>query len=205
MTKLTKYFKQLELGPMGNFVYFVGDPISKNAMVIDPGWEADEILHTLQEAGLTLHSILLTHAHPDHANEVEELLGETQAQLFMHGLETPRNGNWKSKATLISHEQILSVGALKIKVLHTPGHTPGSVCFLIEEALFTGDTLFIDSCGRTDLPGGNPQDLKKSFSDVLFPLEDDLMVYPGHNYGGIPFVRLGDQKRTNPFLQKNWA
>ncbi len=185
---------------MANFVYLVGDPRTREAAVVDPAWDVGKILHQAEADGYRIRHVLLTHGHPDHINGAEELLNLTNARLYMHKDETPWIKGWKSTVVPTENGSVIRVGDLEITVLHTPGHTPGSQCFRVGNRLLSGDTLFVDSCGRTDLPGGDPRKMFESLRE-LAKLEDAVLLYPGHNYAAEPFSTMGDQKKRNPFLQ----
>jgi hydroxyacylglutathione hydrolase len=207
--------KQTELGPMMNFIYLIGCAETREAAVIDPAWDVPAILRLAQESDLRISRILITHGHPDHINGLEELLEATDARVYMHADEinytrevaarfrlatdfmNRRSGNFQP----ISDGEEVLVGRLPVQFLHTPGHTPGSQCFLVEKNLVSGDTLFINACGRVDLPGGDPEKMWWSLNRKLAALDDDTVLYPGHNYADRPASTLGDEKRTNPYLQ----
>lgn len=188
--------KQLELGPMANFIYLAGDPTTKAATVIDAGWGADDIIAEAKKAGLTITHILLTHTHFDHSTAAKALAKKTGAKIYTHRLEC---GD-EEGIIPFADGNMINVGNLVIKCLHTPGHTPGSSCFLTDNVIFTGDTLFVDGIGRTDLDGSDPEEMFKSLN-ILSELPDRTIVYPGHNYGGEPVSTIGEQKRRNPYLK----
>lgn len=194
------HVRQLELGPMQNFVYLIGDPDSKDAAVIDPGWEVPRILDMAKKDGYRITRVFLTHHHFDHAAGVEELLQHVPARVYAHRDDVPYLSVPREQLTPVQDGDVICVGALPVTVLHTPGHTPGSQSLLAVGRLFTGDTLFIGSCGRCDLPGGDAQALYRSLSGKLRPLDDATVVMPGHNYGEMPSAPLGEEKRRNPFL-----
>lgn len=193
-------FKQMELGPMSNWVYLFGDPESGQAAVVDPAWDVEKILATATEHSLSIEHILLTHCHPDHVNGVVELVGKTNAKVHVHEAEV----DWLEGSSLpiepsVDGTQIM-VGNETVSFLHTPGHSPGSQCFVVGDRLISGDTLFINACGRTDLPGGSVEVLFHSLAK-LKGLEGHLQLYPGHDYDGQSEATLGDQKQDNPFLR----
>ena len=196
------YVRQLELGPIANFVYLIGDPETRQAMVVDPGWDPDRILRTAAEDGYEITRIMLTHTHPDHIQAVPAMLERTRAKVHVHKKEAGSPGLPKSEVVALSGGDIVKVGNLEVKILHTPGHTPGSQSFLVRDTVVAGDTLFVGSCGRVDLPGSDPEEMWKSLSK-LKTLGDDILLYPGHNYGPTPTSRMGDEKKTNPFLVVN--
>ncbi len=195
------YLKQVELGPMANYVYFVGDPHTREVAVVDPAWDVDRIVELAQENDLTITTILITHSHFDHINGVEALLNRTKAKVYINKAEAEfMKAVWPDLVKVDSGD-ITCVGALEITFLHTPGHTPGSQCFLVENRLISGDTLFIGACGRCDLPGSNPEDMYNSLTQKLAKLDDRTIVFPGHNYAARPYSTIGDEKRFNPYLQ----
>lgn len=194
------YVRQLELGPMQNFVYLVGDPGSKEAAVIDPGWDVPAILKRAAQDGYRISRIFLTHHHFDHVNGVEELLRHAPAQVYAHRDDVPYLTVPAAQLTPVQDGEVVAIGALPVTMLHTPGHTPGSQCLLAIGHIFTGDTLFVGSCGRVDQPGGDAKAMYRSLSQKLRPLDDAVRVMPGHNYAEEPTAALGEEKRTNPFL-----
>jgi hydroxyacylglutathione hydrolase len=195
------YLRQVELGPMANYVYFVGDPTTREVAVVDPAWEVDRILVLARENDLTISSILITHSHFDHINGVEELLHHTHARVFIHKAEAEFMGAvWPDMVRVESGDRT-RLGNVDITFLHTPGHTPGSQCFLVDNCLISGDTLFIGACGRCDLPGSSPEDMYVSLTQKLAKLDDRTIVLPGHNYAAKPSSTIGEEKRSNPYLQ----
>jgi glyoxylase-like metal-dependent hydrolase (beta-lactamase superfamily II) len=207
------YVKQLELGPMQNFVYLVGDPVSRECVVVDPAWDIDAIVDTAQGDDLRIIGALVTHTHQDHVGGslaswgmpgripgVEELLAKVPAKVYVHKAEREFLPGLGSDLVKVDNHDTLSVGRLTLTFLHTPGHTPGSQCFLVDGRLVSGDTLFINSCGRTDLPGSDPSEMYYSLTRRLGALPDDTVLLPGHNYGGASST-LGAQKRENPFMR----
>lgn len=202
MTQRPLYLKQLEVGLMQNFVYLIGDPATHEALIVDPGWEVDRILTRLAQDDYKPSKLFLTHAHFDHINGVEEVLERFDMPVYAQQEELEHlPPGWRGKVTGVRGGDELLIGAIPSTVLRTPGHTPGSQCLLVDGRLVTGDTLFIGSCGRTDLPGGSPRQLHESLTKVLGRLSDDTLVYPGHNYAEHPTSTIGDEKRTNPFMR----
>jgi glyoxylase-like metal-dependent hydrolase (beta-lactamase superfamily II) len=208
------YFKQLELGPMQNYVYLVGDPTTREAAVVDAAWDIDTVLQTAEADGYRITHDLVTHFHPDHLGGAfmghsvigaAELVGRVPAKVVVHKAELPFvhriTGLSDSDVTAVEGGDDVMIGNLKVKLLHTPGHTPGSQCFLVGNAVVSGDTLFIGSCGRVDLPGSSPEDMYRSLHDVLAALPDETVLFPGHNYADRPTSTIGDEKRTNMMLR----
>jgi hydroxyacylglutathione hydrolase len=206
------YLKQLELGPMQNFVYLIGDPVTRDCVVVDPAWEIDTIVDTAGADGFTIRGALVTHTHQDHVGGsleswgmpgripgVEELLTRVPAKVYVHKTEREFLRGLGTELQAVDNHDTLQVGRLTVRFLHTPGHTPGSQCFLVDGRLVSGDTLFIGSCGRTDLPGSNPTEMYYSLTQRLGALPDETVLLPGHNYGGAS-SSIGREKRQNPFL-----
>jgi|SRR3989338_13977 len=194
-------FHQIPIGPMQNFVYIVGDESIKEAAVVDCGWEIDKIIEIAEKDTLKITKIILTHYHYDHAQKVNELADRTKAEIYFHEdesqfLKTAINNEKSSK---LKNNDIINVEKTKIKVIHTPGHTPGSICLLAEDKLITGDTLFVSAIGRTDLPGGDAIKLFESLQK-LKKLDDNIKIYPGHDYGETKFSTIGNEKKTNPYF-----
>jgi hydroxyacylglutathione hydrolase len=195
------YLKQVELGPMANYVYFVGDPHSREVAVVDPAWEVDRIVDMAQQQDLTITKILVTHSHFDHINGVEALLNQTKAKVYINKVEAEFMKAVWSELVKVDSGDTTRVGDVDLTFLHTPGHTPGSQCFLVRNHLISGDTLFIGACGRCDLPGSSPEDMYDSLTRRLATLDDRTLVFPGHNYAARPYSTIGDEKRFNPYLQ----
>jgi len=205
----TIYLKQMELGPMQNFIYLVGDPATRQCVVVDPAWEIETIVQTAAADDMTIIGALITHTHQDHVGGhlfglnipgVEELLEKVKAKVYVHKAEREFLKGFGSDLVKVDNNDTLQVGRLGLTFLHTPGHTPGSQCFLVDGRLISGDTLFIGSCGRTDLPGSDPSEMYYSLTQRLYKLPDETVLFPGHNYGGASST-LGDEKRGNPFMR----
>jgi hydroxyacylglutathione hydrolase len=211
--------RQMELGPMMNYVYLLGCAETGEAAVVDPAWDVPAVMQTALDAGLNIRQVLLTHGHPDHMNGLEELLEATDAAVYVHrqemeymrlaaihfGISVDFMGRRAANFHTTSDGSPVSIGRLEARCLHTPGHTPGSQCFLVEGCLFSGDTLFIDSCGRTDLPGSDPEKMWYSLNRTLKALPDDVILYPGHNYAERPTSTMREEKRHNPCMQYDSA
>jgi hydroxyacylglutathione hydrolase len=186
---------------MANYVYFVGDPESREVAVVDPAWDVDRIVEMAEHNDLTITKILITHSHFDHINGVEALLNRTKAKVYMNKVEAEFMKAVWSELVKVDSGDTTQVGNVAITFLHTPGHTPGSQCFMVQNHLISGDTLFIGACGRCDLPGSNPEDMYYSLTQKLAKLDDRTIVFPGHNYAARPYSTIGDEKRFNPYLQ----
>jgi hydroxyacylglutathione hydrolase len=213
------YFSQLPVGEMANLAYLVGSRSTREALVVDPAWNVDALLDQAERDDMRVVGALVTHYHPDHVGGalfgmriqgVDRLLERTPVPLHVneHEAEGVAKVTGVPRRELIAHAggDQLELGGVRVRLLHTPGHTPGSQCFLIEEAgrpgyLVSGDTLFLGSCGRVDLPGSNPEDMYRSLTGTLKKLPDETLLFPGHLYATQPHSTLGEQKRTNPFLR----
>ena len=206
------YLKQMELGPMQNFVYLVGDRQVGECVVIDAAWEIDTIVRTAEADGMRITGALVTHSHQDHVGGslaewgmpgripgIEELLAVAPARVYVQQAEREFLKGLGSDLMKVDGGSQLPVGRLTVTFIHTPGHTPGSQCFLVDGRLISGDTLFIGACGRTDLPGGDPAQLYESLKR-LGKLPNDTVLFPGHNYGG-PSSTIGAEKHQNQFMR----
>jgi glyoxylase-like metal-dependent hydrolase (beta-lactamase superfamily II) len=181
---------------------------------VDAAWDIDTIVETAEADGYRITRDLVTHFHPDHLGGAfmghtvigaAELVGRVPAKVVIHKAELPFvhriTGLSDSDLLAVEGGDDLQIGNLTVKLIHTPGHTPGSQCFLVGNALVSGDTLFIGSCGRVDLPGSNPEDMYRSLHDVLGRLPDDTALFPGHNYADRNSSTLGEEKRTNMMMR----
>ncbi|HJQ69336.1 MAG TPA: MBL fold metallo-hydrolase [Blastocatellia bacterium] len=207
---------------MANFVYLIGDDASRECMVVDPAWDIPGIVDFVEREEMRLTGALVTHYHPDHVGG--EIFGHSIAGLSelmalrpvkVHVNEAEAEGvkvvTGLSDSDLERHEAggEVVIGGVKVSCIHTPGHTPGSQCFLVDSYLVSGDTLFIGGCGRVDLPGGDPEKMYYSLTRVLAKLPDQTVLYPGHNYASKPRSTIGDEKRENFYLRitslSDWA
>ena len=223
------YFRQLLSGSdfarddpvarqMVNFVYAIGDRMTGEALLVDPAYRVGELFDTLEADGMRCAGVLATHYHFDHVGgsamgvDVEgiaALLERVPVPVHVQRAELP----WVVRATgvgegdLIPHESgdVVMAGKVAVELVHTPGHTPGSQCFLVGGKLVSGDTLFLQGCGRTDLPGGDPAALYESLTQRLAKVPDDTLVYPGHRYSEEPFAPMGETRRTNVVLRPRSA
>lgn len=201
----------LVVGPLGVNCYIVGDPKTRDASVIDPGGNARDILDTLRRERLNLVAIVATHAHFDHLLALDEVRAATHAPFCLHADEVPMLASANIGARmfglafrtpppadrLLHAGDTVRVGELALRVLHTPGHSPGGMCLLHDKHVFVGDTLFQGGIGRTDLPGGDYGTLLRSIRDKLLTLPDDTLVYPGHGDA----TTIGAERQLNPFLR----
>jgi hydroxyacylglutathione hydrolase len=192
--------RQLLIGQMANLVYIVGSRSAGDAAVIDPGWDAQRIIDAAAGDGLTITKVLLTHSHFDHVNATSALVQRTGARVYANENELSLLRRADFEATGVLDGAEIYVGAHKLTCLHTPGHTPGSQCILVDGYLFTGDTLFVKAIGRSDLPGSSPTKLFESLSR-LRSLPAETVVLPGHHYGDRPASTIGEECQTNVYLR----
>ena len=204
--------EQIEIGPMQNFTYIVGSKSTREVAIIDPAWDIDALLNRIDEAGYTLTAALATHYHPGHVGGsfgrknvpgLAELMAERPVKVYGHKLEIEgiKKVTELSDSDLKSVESgdTLALGDVEVEFLHTPGHTPGSQCFRIKNTLVSGDTLFVQGCGRVDLPGSDSEDMFRSL-DKLKSLPDDTLLLPGHNYSHVSNATMGEAKKINTHL-----
>ena len=194
------YLKQMELGPMENFVYLVGDKNSREVLVVDPAWQVDTILKAARAEDLTIKGVLVSHFHFDHTNGIEELLESVDCPVYVNKKDASSMEYSHGNIKHVDDGHRVKVGEIEITLIHTPGHTPGSQCFHVQDRLISGDTLFIGACGRCDLPGGNAKEMYDTLTQRLMKFDDSTILCPGHNYAEKPTATMGEQKKTNPYL-----
>lgn len=234
MTASTLYFRQILAGrdvarddgiarQMVNFVYAIGDRTTGEAVLVDPAYAVDELVELVANDGLRVTGALVTHYHPDHVGGdlggwriegIAQLLARDDVGAFVHVHQDEAFGVKRvtgcSDSDLVLHTSgdVVEVGSVPITLLHTPGHTPGSQCFLVDGRLVAGDTLFLDGCGRTDLPGGDPEALYDSLTQRLATVADGTVLYPGHLYSPEPSAPLGEVRSRNyvfrPKTREQW-
>ena len=205
--------KQLTVGRMTVFCYLIGCEETKRALVIDPAGNEEYVVEEAEKAGLTIDYIFNSHGHPDHTCGNARMKKLTGAPIVMHAADDEMfhsveglrmaamwGFNPSPKADIkLSREKTFEVGALSLELIHTPGHTPGCLCLLGQGNLFTGDTLFVGSGGRTDLPGASLKDMLESIKKLM-ALPEDTVVWPGHDYGETPTSTIGREKKTNVYV-----
>jgi glyoxylase-like metal-dependent hydrolase (beta-lactamase superfamily II) len=179
-----------------NFSYIIADSATKDAAVVDPSFNSEAIIKIVQDQDFHVKYVLNTHSHMDHTAENEDFRSRFGAKVVAHRLSDIR------KDISLTDGSIITLGAIAIRVIHTPGHTPDGICLLVDNKLLTGDTLFVGECGRTDLLGGSPEDMYHSLFNKLMKLDDNVEVYPGHDYGKSPHSTIGTERRTNYVLEK---
>ncbi len=189
-------FSQIEVGNLRNFSYIIGDDETLIGVIIDPGFDIEKLINSVLKMKLKIKYIINTHEHSDHISGNTDFVIKTGAKIVAH------KNSKIYKDISVEDEDIIKIGKINIKIIHTPGHSPESICLLVDNKLITGDTLFVGESGRIDLPGGSAEDLYHSFFDKIMKLEDDIEVYPGHNYGNKPFSSIGFEKKTNYVLKK---
>ena len=218
------YFRQLLAGrdfavddriarQMVNFVYAIGDRESGEAVLVDPAYRPDELVELLEADGMHLTGVLATHYHPDHIGGdlmghpiagIVELLEHVNVPIHVQRdeVEWVRRRTGVDRHALVAHESgdRVSVGDIDITLIHTPGHTPGSQCFLVDGRLVSGDTLFLEGCGRTDLPGSDPHEMYLSLTQRLAQISDDTVLFPGHLYSAEPSAPMGEVRSFNYVL-----
>jgi hydroxyacylglutathione hydrolase len=187
---------QIPVGQMANFTYIVADDDSGDAAIIDPSWDLDDVFHALKKNGWEARYVINTHTHFDHVLGNDEVAEVTGAKIIQY------ENSKLHKDIAVKDGDTIEVGSIKLKVMHTPGHSKDSMCLILDDQLiFTGDTLFVGNCGRTDLPGSDPAEMYNSLFDRLLGLDEKLVIYPGHNYGSTLTSTIGNEKKTNYVLQ----
>ncbi|MEK6907830.1 MAG: MBL fold metallo-hydrolase [Thermoproteota archaeon] len=187
---------QIQVGNMQNFTYVVEDEDTNEGIIIDPSWDLDQIEQIIKRNNLKIKYIINTHHHFDHTLGNEGMIKSTNAKIIQHEKSELKHD------VAVKDGNIIEFGNSKLTVLHTPGHSKDSMCLIGDGKLFSGDTLFVGNCGRIDLPGGSAKELYHSLFDILYSLNDDLTLYPGHNYGHSLTSTIGQEKITNLVMQK---
>jgi glyoxylase-like metal-dependent hydrolase (beta-lactamase superfamily II) len=206
--------KQLKVGFMDVFCYILGCEDTQQGLLIDPAGDEERVLKTARTLGLDIKSIVNTHGHPDHSCGNRKIKEKTGAKLYLHadddrlfnssegGAMAMQMGFTPSPPAdvLVKDGDRIPFGQYELTVLHTPGHSPGGICLHVENNLFTGDTLFVEAVGRTDLPGGSLETLLKSIREKILSLPDDTIIWPGHDYGRSPSSTVASEKKHNPYI-----
>jgi glyoxylase-like metal-dependent hydrolase (beta-lactamase superfamily II) len=191
--------KQIKVG-FDNFSYIIFCKRTNKAAIVDPGYDPSKLLGFISSNNLKLEYIIATHYHGDHTSGIQKIKNSISSSKIVASELDGQKLDIKADIKVADHSR-LKLGDINLDFILTPGHTLGSICIIVDnEALLTGDTLFIGDCGRTDLPGGNLAQMFKSLQEKIMQLPDHLIVYPGHDYGDKPFDTLGNQKRTNKTL-----
>jgi len=187
---------QIQVGNMQNFTYVVEDDETNDAIVIDPSWDLEQIQQVITRNNLKIKYIVNTHHHFDHTLGNDAMAEFTEAPIIQHEESQLQHD------ISIKDGDVIKFGKSQLSVLHTPGHSKDSICLIGDGKIFSGDTLFVGNCGRTDLPGGSAKELYHSLFDVLYSLDDDLTLYSGHNYGPSSISSIGKEKTTNLVMQR---
>jgi len=193
--KTLMFFKQIKYRG-DNFSYIIADETTKEASVVDPSFNADAIISSLKNLSFDVKYIINTHYHGDHTASNDDVKAVFHAKIVAHKLSRI------DKDIAVADDDVINLGTIRISVIHTPGHTPDSICLLVNGIVLTGDTLFIGECGRTDMPEGSAEDMYHSLFDKLMRLDDSIEVYPGHDYGSTPHSTIGIERTTNYTLKK---
>lgn len=205
--------RQIKLSRMETFCYLVADEATKTCVLIDPAFDTENVLGAARAAGFTVTTIVNTHGHPDHTAGNAAVVAATNARLMIHEKDARHLDRWLTRGfsrvlggkgsprpdRLLRHGDRIAIGTTALEVLHTPGHTPGSISLYTPGHVFTGDALFVGSVGRTDLPGGSSETLLHSIRHILYALPGDTIVWPGHDYGHRPSSTVEREKYTNAF------
>ena len=186
---------QLEVGNMQNFTYVLEDEDTREAVIIDPSWDLDLVIETLERNALKVKYVINTHHHFDHTIGNDAIVKYTKSKILQHESSTLKND------MRLTNGEKIQFGNSELTVMHTPGHSKDSICLVGDGKIFSGDALFVGNCGRVDLPGGSAIELYHSLFDIIYKLDDNLMLYPGHNYGTSPNSTIGKEKKTNFVLQ----
>lgn len=219
------YFRQLLAGrqvatghgiarQMANFMYLIGDSETRDAFVVDPAWDVRSLLDVAEADGYTVRGALVTHYHPDHVGGdlmgipvegLSRLMEVAAVPVYVNKHEADGlrkvTGLAESDLKRVDDGDRVRLGDIEVRFLHTPGHTPGSQCFLIGNRLVAGDTLFVQGCGRVDLPGGDPDAMYHTLTGKLAKLPADTVLFPGHHYGPTPTSTIGDELENNTYLR----
>jgi glyoxylase-like metal-dependent hydrolase (beta-lactamase superfamily II) len=191
----------MEIGPMQNFLYFIGCDETNEVAIVDPAWDINFIIQEAEKHGYTITKALLTHGHLDHCEGAAEITDKLNIPILISVNEAPyyQPPNCTNLET-VRNGQKIPIGHIEVECISTPGHAAGCMCFRYGDILLTGDTLFVNSCGRCDLPGGDAKALYHSLYEVIMKLPDSTIIYPGHKYGPWTSSTLAKQKECNPFL-----
>jgi len=206
--------KQYEVGRFAIFSYVIGDEEAGEGLVIDPSDETDMLISEAESYGLRIKYVVNTHGHVDHIMGNSEMVKKTKAKIVIHEKEADRLTRTRPDlldmfgATpsppadlLVKQGDVIQVGKVGLQVLHTPGHSPGGISLYLDGMVFTGDTLFVGSVGRTDLPGSSFEELERSIREKLYVLPGKTLVFCGHNYGATPTSTIQHERQHNPFVR----
>lgn len=186
---------QFEVGDMQNFTYLLEDEDTGEAIIIDPSWDLPDVIQTIERNNMKVKYIVNTHYHFDHTIGNDFMIKSTEAKIIQHKESTLKND------IKVSDGDKIKFGNSEITVFHTPGHSKDSICLVGDGKIFSGDTLFVGNCGRVDLPGGNARELYHSLFDIINKMNENYVLYPGHNYGSSVSSTIGKEKKNNFVLQ----
>lgn len=206
--------EQYEVGGFAIFCYLIGDEEAKEGLFIDPAGETERLISEAESYGLKIKYIVNTHSHVDHVMGNKEMVKRTKAKIIIHEKDAGNLTRTPSYLLemfsaapsppadiLVKEGDIIQVGQVKLQVIHTPGHSPGGISLYSNGAVFTGDTLFVGSVGRTDFPGSSFEEMERSIREKLYVLPGNTVVYPGHNYGPTPTSTIQYERQNNPFVR----
>ena len=207
--------KQIKLSKMETFCYLIGDEKTQTAALIDPAFDTGKILGIATDLNYTITHVINTHCHSDHTAGNQAIISATNAKLLIHATDAPKLSTIVNTAfskvlggkrspqpdVLLQNDDEIAVGETVLLTIHTPGHTPGGICLYAPGHVFTGDTLFVEAVGRTDLPGGSSRQLLQSIRERLYTLPGDTIVWPGHDYGPTPSSSIDYEKQNNGFTR----
>ncbi len=207
--------QQVKLSKMATFCYLVIDDATRTCALIDPACDTGQLLEMASGQGLQITHVINTHNHSDHTAGNAAIVAATGAKICIHRLDAAALGKLFNRGfsrlmggkgspapdIMLEDKDTIQIGAVTLTVIHTPGHTPGGICLHAENHLFTGDTLFIGSAGRTDLPGGNRRQLESSIATRIYSLPEETIIWPGHDYGASPSSTVAREMQSNPFMQ----
>ena len=182
---------QFEVGDMKNFTYLLEDEDTGEAIIIDPSWDLPDVIQVVERNNMKIKYIVNTHYHFDHTIGNDFMVKSTDAKIIQHKTSTLKHD------MSVSDGDKIKFGNSEVTVLHTPGHSKDSICLVGDGKIFSGDTLFVGNCGRVDLPGGNARELYHSLFDIVSKIDENFVLYPGHNYGASPTSTIGKEKKTN--------
>ena len=203
---------QIRLNKMAVFCYLIGDESSRTGALIDPAFETGRILAVVKEKGYRITHVINTHCHSDHTAGNAAIIAATKAKLLIHELDSENLMKMLNRSftrilggkasprpdVLLKDNDVITIGSTVLDVIHTPGHTPGGICLLAENNIFTGDTLFVGAVGRTDLPGGSYKQLSRAIREKIYTLPEETIIWPGHDYGITPASTVAREKKDNP-------
>jgi len=207
--------QQVKLSKMATFCYLIIDDATRTGALIDPAFDTEQLLKKASDQGLQITHVINTHNHSDHTAGNAAVVAATGAKIYIHRLDAAAFGKLFNRGfsrlmggkgspppdVLLEDKDTIKIGATTLAVIHTPGHTPGGICLQAGTHLFTGDTLFVGSAGRTDLPGGNRRQLETSIATRICSLPGETIIWPGHDYGPRPNSTVAREKQSNPFMQ----